>query len=316
MSGQKTIAVLCASSRMGQAQVRELLANGHLPRAISRTSDIFERDEFRGTTVVSADFSDVDALGKAFAGADAIFSAIPSLAGEKSAQFAQNLVDAAKRAGVRRIVHNSMMWAPDAPCGEPFYDAVLALEDIIATSGLDVTIIRPVLFMDNMLTRFAKPNLVNHGLYKYCQRPGMLANWIAMDDVAKFVMAALTRDDLVGRRIAVGGPETLPIESVVDILSEALGRPITYEYEDPYAWGARVHEEVGLAALMPRDFYAQAMGSFYTFNNESPQRPFEVDADALLAEIPLRLITLREWATRQDWTHDAEEGAAVGSLSG
>lgn len=316
MSGQKTVAVLCASSRMGQAQVRELLANGHVPRAISRTSDIFERDEFRGTTVVSADFSDVDALAKAFAGADAIFSAIPSLAGEKSAQYAQNLVDAAKQAGVRRIVHNSMMWAPDEPCGEVYYDGVLALEDIVAGAGLDVTIIRPVLFMDNMLTRFAKPNLVNHGLYRYCQRPGMLANWIAMDDVAKFVMAVLTRDDLIGRRIAVGGPETLAVEEVVDILSEALGRPITYQYEDPYEWGARVHEEVGLSALMPRDVYANAMGSFYTFNNESPLRPFEVDMNAVLGEIPIHMITLREWAARQDWSPEANEGVAVGSLSG
>ncbi|WP_340318399.1 SDR family oxidoreductase [Rhizorhabdus argentea] len=316
MSGQKTVAVLCASSRMGQAQVRELLAKGHVPRAISRTSDIFERDEFRGTTVVSADFSDVDALAAAFAGTDAIFSAIPSLAGDKSAHYAQNLADAAKQAGVRRIVHNSMMWAPDEPCGEYYYDGILALEDIVAGSGLDVTIIRPVLFMDNLLTRFAKPNLVNHGLYRYCQRPGMLANWIAMDDVAKFVMAVLTRDDLIGRRIAVGGPETLAVEEVVDILSEALGRPITYQYEDPYEWGARVHGEVGLEALMPRDIYADAMGSFYTFNNESPLRPFEVDAKALLAEIPVRLITLREWAARQDWSPEAEEGVAVGSLSG
>ncbi|MEJ7926112.1 NmrA family NAD(P)-binding protein [Sphingobium sp. AN641] len=316
MSGQKTIAVLCASSRMGQAQVREVLAKGHTPRAISRSGDIFERDEFRGTTVVSADFSDVDALAEAFTGVDAIFSAIPSLAGDKSAQYAQNLVDAAKKAGVRRIVHNSMMWAPDEPCGEYYYDGILALENIVAGSGLDVTIIRPVLFMDNMLTRFAKPNMVNHGLYKYCQRPGMLANWIAMDDVAKFVMAVLTRDDLIGRRIAVGGPETLAVEEVVEIMSEAIGRPITYEYEDPYKWGARVHEEVGLEALMPRDVYADAMGSFYTFNNTSPLRPFEVDAKALLAEIPVPLITLREWVAKQDWSPDRQEGVAIGSLSG
>ncbi|MBB4640647.1 SDR family oxidoreductase [Rhizorhapis suberifaciens] len=313
MTGRKTVAVLCASSRMGQAEIRELLAQGHSPRAISRNRDIFMRDEFRGTEVVSADFLDVDALQAAFAGTDAILSAIPSLAGEKSPQYAQNLVEAAKQAGVRRIIHNSMMWAPDEPCGEPFYDGVLGLENIIAKSGLDVTIFRPVLFMDNLLTRFAKPNLVNHGLYRYCQRPGMLANWISMDDVAKFMVAALARDDLVGRRIAIGGPETLAVEEVVQIMSEVLGRPITYEYEDPYDWGARVHGEVGLSDLMPREVYAEAMGSFYTFNNESPHRPFEVDMKPVIEEIPIRMITLREWAARQDWSREAE---AVGSPSG
>lgn len=312
---QKIVSVLCASSRMGQAQVRDLLAKGYTPRAISRTAEIFLREEFEGTQVVSADFSDVEALTSAFAGADAVLSAIPSLAGDKSVQYAQNLVEAAGRAGVRRIIHNSMMWAPDSPCGEPFYDGVLSLENIIAGGDLDVTIFRPVLFMDNLLTRFAKPNLVDHGLYKYCQRPGLLANWIAMDDVAQFMVAAIGQDALIGQRIAIGGPQRLAVEEVVEILSDVLGRPITYEYEDPYDWGERVHGEVGLADLMPRDVYAKAMGSFYTFNNGSPLRPFEVDMVPVLDQLRVPMVTLREWAKRQDWS--PEEGrASIGSVSG
>jgi uncharacterized protein YbjT (DUF2867 family) len=255
----------------------------------------------------------VDKLAAAFAGSDAICSAIPSLAAEKAPDYASNLVEAAKQAGVRRIVHNSMMWAPDELSGEPWYDGVLALENIIARSGLDVTIFRPVLFMDNLITRFAKPNLVNHGLYRYCQRPGLLATWISMDDVAKFIVAALTKDKLIGRRIAIGGPETLSVEEVVEILSDVLGRPIKYEYEDPYEWGARVHGEVGLGNLMPRDAYAEAMGAFYTFNNESPSRPFEVDMKPVLAEMPVEMTTLREWASQQDWTPEGED--KIGSVT-
>lgn len=315
MSDKKTAAVTCASSRMGQAVVRELIGSGFAARAVSRSRDVFARDEFRGVTVVNGDFTDVDGLAAAFAGADAILSAIPSLAGDKSFQYAENLVKAAKQAGVRRIVHNSMMWAPDAPCGQPYYDAVFEMENIVAGSGLDVTIFRPVLFMDNLLTRFAKPNLVNNGLYRYCQKPGMLANWIAMEDVAKFMVAALSRDSLIGRRIAIGGPETLAVEEVVQILSNVLHRPITYEYEDPYEWGARVHGEVGLGEIMPRDVYAEAMGAFYTFSNESPHRPFEVDMEPVLTEIPIKMVSLREWATKQDWSPERESEVGVGSVT-
>ncbi|WP_176599194.1 MULTISPECIES: SDR family oxidoreductase [Sphingobium] len=315
MSDKKTIAVTCASSRMGQAAVRQLIESGFAPRAISRSVGVFGREEFSGTAVVDGDFSSVDSLQAAFTGSAAILSAIPSLAAEKSPQYAQNLVDAAKRAGVRRIVHNSMMWAPDEPCGQPYYDAVLDLENIIVGSGLEVTIFRPVLFMDNLLTRFAKPNLVEHGLYRYCQKPGMLANWIAMDDVAKFMVAAIDRDDLVGRRIAIGGPETLPVEAVVSTLANAIGRPITYEYEDPYDWGYRVHGEVGLGDLMPRDVYAQAMGAFYTFNNESPFRPFQVDMAPVLKDIPVKLVSLRAWASAQDWSPEEDGAGKVGSVT-
>lgn len=313
---QKTVAVMCASGRMGQAQVLELLAAGHSPRAISRTSDVFMRDEFRGANVVSADFADVAALQAAFTGADAIFSTIPSFAGAQSGQYGRNLVEAAKRAGVHRIIHNSAMWAPDSPCGESLYDMVLQLESIFAESGLDVTIFRPVLFMDNLLTRFAKPDLVEHGLYRYCQRPGLLASWIAMDDLAKFMVAAIQRDDLIGRRIVIGGPQTLPVEEVVQTLSEVLGRPIVYEYEAPYDFGARMHGQLGLGNQFPLEAYAEMMRSFYVFNNESPHRPFEVDMKALLKEIPVRMSTLREWASRQDWSLEAEDGIAVGSVSG
>ena len=302
---------------MGQAVVRQLAKSGFAPRAISRTPGIFEQDQFFGTTVVEGDFGDVDGLAGAFAGVDAICSAIPSLAlgSDEYLQYAQNLVDAAKQAGVRRVVHNSMQWAPEAPCGAPFYDAALEAENVIAGSSLDVTIFRLVLFMDNLITGFAKPNLVNHGVYRYCQKPGLPLNWIAMDDVARFVVAALTRDDLIGRRIAIGGEQALTAEDVAEILSEVLNRPIVYEYEDPYEFGARVHDEMGLEAVMPRDVYSDAMGRFYTFNNESPHRPFQVNMEKVLKEIPITMTGLREWALRQDWTPEGHDGAKVGSMT-
>lgn len=312
---KQTYAVTCASSRMGQAVVRELAGSGHAVRALTRNADVFPRDEFPGVTIADADFADVGSLASAFAGVDAICSAIPSLAAENSLPYAHNLAEAAKQAGVRRVVHNSMMWAPDAPCGQPFYDAVLRIEDVIAQQGLDVTIFRPVLFMDNLLTNYAKPNLVQHGVYRYCQRPGMLATWIAMEDVAQFILAAQLRDDLIGRRIVIGGPETIPVEQVVQTLAAVLGKPITYQYEDPYDWGERVHSEVLHGTVMSRAAYREAMGDFYTFNNHSDYRPFEVDMAPVLAELPVRMSALGEWAERQDWSLTAEDTMRIGSIT-
>lgn len=311
----KTYAVTCASSRMGQALVRELASAGHSVRALTRHAHVFPRDAFPGVTLADADFADVGSLAAAFAGVDAICSAIPSLAAENSLSYAHNLVEAAKQAGVRRLVHNSMMWVPDAPCGQPFYDAVLSVEDAIAQPGLNVTIFRPVLFMDNLLTNYAKPNLVKHGLYRYCQRPGMLATWIAMEDVAQFIAAALSRDDLIGRRIVIGGPETIPVEQVVQSLTTVLGKPITYQYEDPYDWGERVHGEVLHGTVMTRAAYREAMGDFYTFNNQSDYRPFEVEMAPVLAELPVRMSTLGEWAERQDWSLAAKGTQPMGSIT-
>ena len=130
------------------------------------------------------------------------------------------------------------------------------------------------------------------------------------------MVAALDRNDLIGRRIVVGGPEILPIEEVVTILSETLGRPVTYEYEEPYTLFARMHGVLQLGDQFPLEAYAGAMASFYDFNNDSPRRPFVADMQAVLAELPVPLSTMREWASQQDWSINARGPAEIGSSAG
>jgi len=61
------------------------------------------------------------------------------------------------------------------------------------------------------------------------------------------------------------------------------------------------------------DVYVAAFNDFYTFNNDSPLKPFELDIQPLLKKIPLQLESFHDWASRQDWT--AIEGD-IGSVSG
>jgi hypothetical protein len=208
------------------------------------------------------------------------------------------------------------MWAPDtASCGEPFYDHVRFIEDMFGASGLPVTIFRPVLFMDNLQTLFAKPSIIEEGVYRYCQRPGLLADWIAMDDVALFMTDALTRDDLIGRRFTIGGPERLAVEDVLSILTEAVGRPIRHEYLPARQFAEYLYGRYG-EALGPKEGFLNYLDSFYTFNNFSPQRPFEVDIGELRKTFDLELTTMREWALKQDWAADSTGTDVVGSSSG
>jgi hypothetical protein len=41
--------------------------------------------------------------------------------------------------------------------------------------------------------------------------------------------------------------------------------------------------------------------AFYTYNNEAPTKPFQVNTEAVFDRIPLHLETFRDWAKRQDW---------------
>jgi uncharacterized protein YbjT (DUF2867 family) len=311
-----SVAVFGASGRMGQAQVHRLSREGFAPVAVTRHAAVFGEPIPKGLTVIPADYADQASLQRVVKDVDAVFLQLPSLAPPQlSKQYASNVIRAAQLAGNKRIILNSTMWAPDdVSCGEPFYDHVRSIEDMFDSSGLPVTIFRPVLFMDNLLTLFAKPAIVEEGVYRYCQRPGLLANWIAMDDVALFMADALTRDDLIGRRFTIGGPERLAVEDVVKILTEAVGRPIRYEYLPARQFAEYLYGRYG-QALGPREGFLDYLDSFYTFNNFSPKRPFEVDIDELRKTFDLKLTTMGAWASKQNWSM-IENRKDVGSSSG
>jgi hypothetical protein len=136
-----------------------------------------------------------------------------------------------------------------------------------------------------------------------------------MDDTARYMIEALKRDDLIGKRIPLGGPERLSVEEVVQILSEVIGRPLKFEYLPGRQYGEYLFKRLYPAFGPDPKPLADFFDSFYTFNNFSPCKPFEANVAALNRLIPLKTQTLREWATEQDWTTLPLEGT-IGSVVG
>jgi uncharacterized protein YbjT (DUF2867 family) len=310
----KTVTVFGASGRQGQAQVKALLTAGYWTRAVSRHQVIFRAPAFAGTAVVAGDYTDRVSLDQACRGADAVFFQPPQAEQpDRVLAHARNVARAAVAAGVQRLVLNSTMWAPDSPCGQSMYDLVLAIENVFAEANVPLVVLRPTVFMDNWLTAFAKPALVRERKYRYPHKPELQYSPMSLDDLAKFMVAALSHDAWVGKRLRVAGPETLTPPQVAGILSEAMGVSITYEYQTPQNFGYYVHSLMGAATGLDREAYAAYFADFYNFNNDAPQKPFLFDVAPLLRQFPLKLETFREWAKRQDWTSLDD---VVGSTTG
>lgn len=308
----KTVTVFGASGRQGLAQIRQLLAQGFWVRAVSRSPERFYTDEFEGVCAVRADYNNLDSLVKACGNADGVFFTHPMF--EDAIHVNDHIArvgEAAKEAGVKRLVYNTSSWVPDAPCGQPAYDGNLVRENIFAASGVPLTVIRPVLFMDNLLTNWVKPVLIGEGLYKYPHGPTIKANWISLDDVAKFMIAALNRDDLIGERIVIGGPQALLPDEIASALSEALGKTISFEYMTPRHFGELMYDLFGSVSPLDREGYAGAMDDFYTYINDTNGHSFLVDMKPVLERIPIELTSFADWAKDQDWAlHD--EGPSGG----
>lgn len=305
------VAVFGASGRQGLAQVRQLVAAGHKVRALSRRADPFYGERFDNVEVVPADIMDDASVQRAFEGVDAVFYTHPlrgPTPGENRdrsdrAAALDRLGRFAKAAGVKRFVWNTSSWIPDRPGDPGAYAMNTQGVNALFRSGVPATVFGAVLFMDNLLTNWSFPYIVRDGKFIYAHRPDLEANWISLDDVAKFMIASLDRPDMEGAWMNIGGPERLKPTDIAAALSDVIGRKIVYEPVSPRKFGEFLTDAFG-DDMGPeeREQTRAYIDSFYQYNNTAPTRPFQVNVDAMLERVPIKLETIREWASRQDWT--------------
>lgn len=159
--------------------------------------------------------------------------------------------------------------------------------------------------MDNLLTDWARPFIVNEGRYVYPHKPELAANWINLDDVAKFMIASLDRPDFEGSWLNIGGPQRIKPPEVAEILSRTFDRVIKYKPCTPAEFGDLLAGALGDSMpVEKRKEFSAGIAAFYEYNNTAPTRRFEVDMDHVYMRMPElegELETLEEWAGRQYW---------------
>jgi uncharacterized protein YbjT (DUF2867 family) len=143
----------------------------------------------------------------------------------------QNVVNAAKQAGIRRFVQMSAIGA--RPNGVSLYQSSKYRgEEAVRNSGISCVVLRPSLifgpgsaFVNQMVqvmkaAPFVRP-VVGSGKFRF--RP------IYIDDVARCFVDSLTNDITEGRTIHLVGGEELTFEELLERIAECIGiqkRPI------------------------------------------------------------------------------------------
>ncbi len=302
------VTIVGASGRQGLAQVRQCLAAGYEVRALSRQEDPFRGAKIEGIGNVEVrpiDLYDPDSYAQAFEGTDYIFYTHPLQAREDRSTLAGKVGGAAEAAGVKRFVWNTSSWIPDRP-GDPFtYGGNTAGINALFRSGVPATVFGSVLFMDNLLTDWARPFIVKEGRYVYPHNPELAANWLSLDDVAKFMIASLDRPDFEGSWLNIGGPQRIKPPEVAEILSRTFDRAIKYDPCTPVEFGDLLVGALGDSMPVEnRKEFSAGIAAFYEYNNAAPTKPFEVNMDYVYMRMPElegELETLEEWAGRQYW---------------
>jgi uncharacterized protein YbjT (DUF2867 family) len=302
MTSIRKVLVLGASGDQGLPLLRELLANGYQATAGVRRADALKDTPFADLPVTPADIEDEASLVAAFRGQDALAMHLPfEFDRERAAGFGARIGAAARKAGLGKIVFNTSCFVADRDLGLSAHDGRRDIERSIAESGVPYVIVRPVVFMDNMIRVWSKPSIVTKGVFAYPASEELKISWICLDDVAAYMACALGRDELTAEAVLVGGPEPLVGAEVAQRLSVAAGRTIRFQSLSPEDYAAKMSLLVtGSSDVAPHSIY-DGMAMFYRWYNAQAISPLAVDLAAGLKKLPISPTSLGDWAARQDW---------------
>ena len=216
-----------ASGFSGKYITRRLIAKGI--KVISLTGHPDRESEFKDSiTGAPYNFDHPDKLAESMRGASVLYNtywirfAQGDLTFEKAIQNTRTLINAADKAGIKRIVHISIA-NPSEDSPLPYYKGKATVENLITTSGLSYAILRPaVLFGDegiliNNIAYFLRhsPAFGIPGTGKYKMRP------IFVEDLADL---AVTQGQ-AGANVIMDavGPESFAFDDVLKLMARAVG---------------------------------------------------------------------------------------------
>lgn len=215
------ILVTGATGMFGGGITRQLAERGVPVRAMTSNPSHAEKLKLPGVDPVVADMDRPETLGDALANIDTVFLVSPM--DDRVRVREGNVLEAAKGAGVRRIVK---LYGAVQHHGDPLGSLHDASVEAIRQSGLEWALLSPTSVLETSLFSMI-PWIEEVGGIVASAGEGKVAH-VAADDVARAgaVVVADCREN--GRDYVITGPQLLSLGDLCEILSRVTGRSIPY----------------------------------------------------------------------------------------
>ena len=218
-----SLVVTGATGHLGRHVVATLLAKGVAADqivALGRDDARLAELAGRGVTTRKVDYADASAVADALAGAERVLLISGSEVGQRLAQH-QNVIDAAKAAGVELLAYTSVVHADTS--GIALAAEHRATEEAIVASGLPYTFLRNSWYLENYSDQLAA--YVEHGTVLGSAGDGRVAAATRAD----YAEAAATALLLATPKpiYQLGGP-AFSLKELADTVSAVTGADVTY----------------------------------------------------------------------------------------
>ena len=274
-STRRSVLVAGGTGFLGSAIARELADRGHRVVVLSRRpGTVPGRFEGRDVEGRGGDVADPTTLDAALEGMDAVVQSVqfpgfpvedPSRGRtfrEVDARGTANVVEAAGRAGVERVLYLSGVGAdPESP--RPWFRAKAMAEAAVREGRPEGTILRPSWVYgpgDRSLNTFARIVRLLPGAFPQIGPGRQRLNPVWIGDVARAAADLIASPAAAGAAAEIGGPVTYTMDAIVGTLMDSMGRrkPIVHVP----LW--LIRPGAALAGLLPGQLFSPAALEFVT----------------------------------------------------
>jgi uncharacterized protein YbjT (DUF2867 family) len=219
-----------ATGYIGGRLAPALIERGHQVRAMARTPDKLASVPWReGAEVVKGDLTDPESLVTAFEGVDVVYYLVHSMGTSKDfvaeeARSARNVVSAAKKAGVRRLVYLSGLH-PEGVELSKHLSSRTEVGELLIDSGIETMVLQAGIVIGSGSASF---EMVRHLTDRL---PAMTTpKWvhnkiqpIAIHDVLYYLVEAATASLPESRTWDVGGPDVMEYGEAMQVYADVAG---------------------------------------------------------------------------------------------
>jgi uncharacterized protein YbjT (DUF2867 family) len=240
------IVVTAPTGNIGHQVLDRLLDTTDQPlRVIARDPAKLTAQARERVDVVTGSHGDPDVLAKAFAGADTVFWLLPPDFRAASLEdafvgFTRPAARAFAEQGVQRVVGVSALGRGTPQAAHAGHvTASLAMDDLIASTGVSYRALTMPSFMDNLLR--SVDSIRTEGVFFDVIDGDRRHPTCATRDIAEVAVRLLLDDSWSGTaEVPLLGPEDLSQNEMAAVMTEVLGRPVRYQRISTEALKARM----------------------------------------------------------------------------
>jgi uncharacterized protein YbjT (DUF2867 family) len=219
-----------ATGYIGARLVPRLLDEGHQVRALARNPAKLDGVPWRERAEVArGDLTDLDSLVAAFDGVDVVYYLVHSMGSSKSfadeeSRSVRNVVTAARRAGVRRLVYLGGLH-PDGGKLSTHLESRKLVGEALIDSGIETVVLQAGVVVGSGSASFEMIRHLTDRL-PVMTTPKWVRNKIqpiAVNDVLHYLVAAATAEVPASRTWDIGGPDVLEYGDMMRIYARQAG---------------------------------------------------------------------------------------------